>query len=699
MALNEHKDAGTTRVRSAPRPETDPAGSWSFGSKQAFGTAYTYDVFGDANPSRVWFTVARGALTETYYPTVDTANLKVMKFYVSDGASFTDDEQNAYVTVLQPDPLALAYRVVTRHALHGWTLTKDIIADPDRNTVVLRVQFDPGPRRAKLYLYAVPQIGNTGTGQTGRLEDDLFVAEARGIALALGTTAAVAEFTVGFVGASDGVADLEKSHRLVAHYARAEDGRIAAMLSLGQPAEPFMVAVGFGHDAAGASAAARGTLAADWDAMWSKYTGGWHGYLATLPDPWLSGQLDALGEDARRLYWGSVMVIKAAEDKTHMGAIIASPSHPWGTEAPDQPELHGYAFVWPRDLYHAAMALAAAGDLQTPVEVLHWLAAAQRPDGSFPQNANVDGQPHWQSLQMDEVADPILLAWQLRDRLPPFGLEMAERAAAFIRQHGPATVQERWEEASGYSPATIAAEIAALAAAADLSLQAGHEEEAANDLQLADEWAKNVDRWTFTHTGPLSPDGYYLRISPAGDPDAPYLLAIANGGGVYDQREIVDPSFLELVRLGIKPADDPHIIASLPVVDSLWVQTPLGPASYRYTHDCYGDADPLTGRRQGRLWPIFTGERAMYYLARQQPAAALALASAMVRFAGPYEMLPEQVWESTGAGTESATPLIWAHAEYVVLINSLAAGAPTDRPAVAWTRYAGRLLADKSKEG
>ena len=33
-------------------------------------------------------------------------------------------------------------------------------------------------------------------------------------------------------------------------------------------------------------------------------------------------------------------------------------------------------------------------------------------------------------------------------------------------------------------------------------------------------------------------------------------------------------------------------------------------------------------------------------------------------------MIPEQVFETTGEGTGSATPLAWAHAEYIKLLWS-----------------------------
>jgi GH15 family glucan-1,4-alpha-glucosidase len=68
-------------------------------------------------------------------------------------------------------------------------------------------------------------------------------------------------------------------------------------------------------------------------------------------------------------------------------------------------------------------------------------------------------------IQLDEVAFPILLAWRLRceNALRDFDpYPMVLRAAAYLVRHGPVTPQERWEEASGYSPSTLASNIAAL---------------------------------------------------------------------------------------------------------------------------------------------------------------------------------------------------------------------------------------------
>jgi glucoamylase len=70
--------------------------------------------------------------------------------------------------------------------------------------------------------------------------------------------------------------------------------------------------------------------------------------------------------------------------------------------------------VWSRDLYQVASAQLAAGDRPAAERALnHLWTRQQQPDGCFPQNGNLDGSQHWPNLQLDEVADPILLAAQL----------------------------------------------------------------------------------------------------------------------------------------------------------------------------------------------------------------------------------------------------------------------------------------------
>ena len=102
-----------------------------------------------------------------------------------------------------------------------------------------------------------------------------------------------------------------------------------------------------------------------------------------------------------------------------------------------------------------------------PTRALDFLFDEQQlDDGSFPQNSQVDGTPKWKGLQMDQVGLPIVLAWQL-GRTGARDWRHIRKAADFIVEKGPESEQERWENQDGYSPGTIAAEIAGLVCAAD----------------------------------------------------------------------------------------------------------------------------------------------------------------------------------------------------------------------------------------
>src|SRR5436309_9793808 len=259
----------------------------------------------------------------------------------------------------------------------------------------------------------------------------------------------------------------------------------------------FALAVAFGSSLDGALAEARATLAQPMDATWQSYAGGWRNYVATL-EP-----VDAAYADE---YTMSAMVLRAHEDKTFRGAIIASMTIPWGNDV-DAAEstVGGYHLVWARDLYEVATAFIGMGDRAAAVRALDYLFAVQQmPDGSFPQNSWLDGRPYWGSLQLDEVSYPLVLAQQLgrtdaaryRDHVRP--------AAEFVVAHGPATPQERWEEEGGYSPSTIAAELAGLVCAAAIA-DANHDAAAASKYRsTADSWLARLDSWTSTRNGPLA---------------------------------------------------------------------------------------------------------------------------------------------------------------------------------------------------
>jgi glucoamylase len=537
------------------------------------------------------------------------------------------------------------------------------------------------------------------------------------VASALVGSPAFARTSNGYLGTpSDGWQDLQDG-RLDATYSSAPKGNLVqtaqtALTGL-SGSQQLTVAVGFGSTTTPALTAARASLSAGFGAARSAYEGDWHAYLAGLK----AVPSSASGQST--LYNVSVMTLAAHEDKTYRGGYIASPTMPWvwgtGLENPSG----AYHLVWSRDLYQIATALIAAGDTAGANRSVDYLfEIQQRPDGSFPQNSTVDGTPHWGNLQLDEVALPIVLAWQLGRDDATLYRDHIKKAADFLVNFpdAPFTPQERWENQSGFSPGTIASEIAGLVCAADIARKNGDLTSAARYEKTADDWQKKVDGWTATTNGPYSPRPYYLRLTKDGRPNSGTTYNIGDSGPTVDQRKVVDPSYLELVRLGVKPANHPVVLNTVRVVDD---QLASGEASgryfwHRFNFDGYGEkkdgspwdigfaANPTevwsNNVTIGRNWPIFGGERGEYELLSGNKAAASARLGHMAAAGNDGFMLPEQVWAPDfppaggagfplGEGTFSATPLAWSHAQFVRLAWSIQAGHPVERPSIVAGRY------------
>jgi glucoamylase len=550
----------------------------------------------------------------------------------------------------------------------------------------------------ELFVLYDPALANTCTGDTGYSRGDALIAEEGKVATALVASPAFSRLSTGYQGRSDGRTDLLRNRRLTRLFQRAEKGNI---LQVGQLPAPraggrFTLALGFGARADEALSNARASLAAGFSAVRAAYVAEWQDYLKGLRSP----------ADARyRLpVQRAAMVLRAHEDKTYRGAVIASMSIPWGGRIrADRPDIGGYHLVWSRDLYQVATALLALGDRAAAERALDYLfKVQQRPDGTYPQNSWLHGKPYWTSLQMDEIAFPIVMAWQLGRKDAVTWEKHVRPSAEYLVKHGPATPQERWEEEAGYSPSTIAAEIAGLVCAAEIAEANRAARDAARYRKTADGWAASLEKWLVTRTGKLDDrlhgKGYYLRINDNQNPDDGARLELNNGGGTWDEREVVDAGFLELVRLGIRPPEDPWIARSLEVIDAtIKVETPRGPCWYRYNHDGYGekaDGSGYDGTGIGRLWPLLAGERGEYEVARGGDAQPYL--KALLAFANQGEMLPEQVWDRPGpapagfrfgAGTDSATPLAWTEAQLIRLVFSVEDRKVVELPEVVAARY------------
>ncbi len=653
------------RAQSAPgAPGAMP--TWTSGTKEAVGTSLTTN-------SKVWFTLKNGIMTEVYYPQLDTADVRTLEFAVSDGTRVWLESTDMRHSIEQTDSNALIFRQTNRDPDARFTITKTYVTDPQHDTVLIQVAFTAPPKYS-LYVLYDPALKNWGYGDTGYSQGNALVAEKGDVASALISNATFEETSSGFAGASDGYTDLLLHRRLDWSYRRATNGNVIQVAKIA--GRQFTLALGFGSTASSAVATAQASLARGFADVSREYAEGWHDYVRKL--------LPVAGPYAHEFRLAA-MALRAHEDKTYRGAMIASMSIPWGDAVPaDKPTVGGYHLVWARDLYEVATALLAAGDRATAERALNYLfTVQQKPDGSFPQNSWLDGKPYWSALQMDEVSYPMILAWQLGRTDADTWSHHVRPEADFVVTHGPATQEERWEEVPGYSPSTIAAEIAGLVCAADIARKNGAEEDARRYLETADDWNAHLSEWLVTTTGHLAgagdPGGYYMRIDNNTDPNDGYQMDVHNGGGIWDERDVVDAGFLELVRLGIRPANNPAIERSVRIVDStIRVETPNGPSFYRYSHDGYGETlfgGPWLGQGIGRLWPIFTGERGEYEIALgQDPTPYL---QAMLHFANQGGMIPEQVWDTAepvsshlvfGKGTGSATPLAWSMAQFVRLV-------------------------------
>jgi glucoamylase len=682
---------------------------WTEADKTGFGTAST-------RRSNVWFTLQRGRASEIFYPDLSTPSTRNLELIVTDGRTFTDRESTGMRhRVRRPDPRSLRFTQVNTDRQGRYRLTKTFVTDPARDVVRVRVRLTSLDGRAyRLFALHDPALGNDGSDDRGRTMGSTLVARDAATAAVLRSRPAFAATSNGYLGESDGWTDLEDDHRLDRRHDSAGPGNVVQTGRVGgvtgrRGHRTATLTLGYGDTVGAARTATARAAGLGFSRTATRYDRGWHAYLDGIK------RVPASAAGVRRQYLASALVLAAAEDKLNPGAIVASPSAPWvwGDEVDGLSSPSGaYHLVWSRDAYQFGTALWAQGDRARARRVVDWLfRVQQKPDGSFPQNSDVEGTPVWSELQLDEVALPIVLA-RLVGRDDATTYAGVKRAADFLADFrdedtgraAPYSPQERWENQSGYSPNSIAAQIAGLVCAADLARRNGDDASAERWLALADEWQAKVQDWTVTTTGPLSDQPYFLRLTKDGNPDAGTTYGIGDGGpSSVDQRRVVDQSFLDLVRYGIESPDDPAVRNTLRVVDEdLKVVTPNGPFWHRFSFDGYGETrtggqwditEPDTGTTLGRGWPLLTGERGEYVVTRGGDATRYL--RTMARASGPSDMLAEQVWDGrpptnrpAGEGTRSATPLVWSHAGLVRLAWTMQRGRPVDRQGVVADRYA-----------
>ncbi|MDL2409077.1 glucan 1,4-alpha-glucosidase [Rhizobium calliandrae] len=686
---------------------------WTSSDKSAVGTAVS-------TASRVWFTASHGIINEIYTPRLDMACVRDFGFIVTADGYFSEEKRDADHRVQAIEDGVPAFRLTNIARDGRYRITKTIFSDPEREVVLQDVRFQAligDLSDYRLHALVAPHLVNGGADNTGWYADfkgrPMLFAEGSGRALAVAASVPWLARSVGYVGFSDGWQTLSRGEKLKEEYRCATSGNIAlsGTLDIGAHEGRALIAIGFGTQPEEAAFRSILSLEQGIEPALKHYRSGWREWQASLlalDEPRDQSQLNR--------YRVSTGVLATHRDDAS-GAIIASLSIPWGFNKSDD-DLGGYHLVWTRDLVETAGGLLAAGAKADARSVLDYLSAIQEADGHWVQNAWLDGRPYWHGIQMDETAFPILLydmllrantidASQSGRYLP-----MIEAAAAYIVKNGPATQQDRWEEDAGYSPFTLAVEIAGLLAAADAVEADGRLAAAQYLREVADGWNERIDEWTYATDTELSRslgiEGYYVRIASATDGSSQLgrdFIPIRNrddGGAVLEADLLLSPDALALVRFGLRAADDPRILGTVAAIDAqLRCDLPAGPYWYRYNDDGYGEREggaPFAGSGVGRLWPLLTGERAHYELAAGRPDEARRMLLALEASASEGGLLPEQIWDSAdiperelflGRPSGSAMPLVWAHAEHIKLLRSIRDGVVFDMPPQTFARYVG----------
>ena len=683
---------------------------WTSSAKSGIGTSLS-DV------SRVWFTLSHGILDEIYYPRVDQACTRDFGLIVTgpDGF-FAEEKRDCSFHIAALEDGVPAFQLVNTHLGGRFRIRKDVLSNPRADVVMQRIRLEvlEGPP-LRLFALLAPHMVNAGAHNTAWLDEykghRLLFAEGSGTRLALGCSRPFLARSVGFVGTSDGWQMLHASGCIDHEYDRAADGNVAlcAELDVSDDDASLLLALGFGRSAQEAGFRVRASLHPRFETLLEEYATGWRAWQARLRS------LDRK-VGGHNVYRVSTAVLRCHESPTFPGGLIASLSIPWGASKGDD-DIGGYHLVWPRDLVQTAGALLACGAQDEVRRVLRYLRTVQEADGSWPQNCWLDGTRYWGGIQLDECAFPILLldmAWRAgavpRPSLAAYW-PMASRAAGYVCAHGPLTGQDRWEENAGYTPFTLAVQVAALLAAADIAETCEVDGVAEFLRDTADAWNEQIEDWIYVTDTPLAQQagvaGYYVRIAPPVPGEARAMprgmVEVRNryaGSSQVTADELISTDALALVRFGLRAADDARVCDTVAVIDRvLRTELPNGPGWRRYNGDGYGEHDDgsaYDGTGVGRVWPLLAGERAHYELAAGRRAEAEQLLAAMEACGSPGKLLPEQVWDGppiptrellAGQPSGSAMPLVWAHAEHIKLLRSLADNAVFDRPPQPVRRY------------
>ena len=221
---------------------------WTRGAKDAVGTAY-------AVSSRVWYTIANGVITEVYYPTIDTPQIRDIQYLVSDGETFFHDERHMQTQINCIGTAALGFKITNSDSEGRYSIEKQVIGDPHLSCLLVHTRFNVAPAwQGKLHLYVLcaPHLeigGRHNNGEVAEARGRRFLMAYRNISyLAIAASLPFSKLSCGYVGVNDGWTDLSHNFQMDYQYDTALDGNIAltAEVDLSTGTE-FTLGLGFGH--------------------------------------------------------------------------------------------------------------------------------------------------------------------------------------------------------------------------------------------------------------------------------------------------------------------------------------------------------------------------------------------------------------------------------------------------------------------
>ena len=205
---------------------------WTHSAKDVIGTAYS-------TASRVWFTVSDGVLSEVYYSTLDSPQIRDVQFLVTDGETFFHDTHRHMKTSIEYlGEHGLGVRIVNVDPDGRYQLRVEVISDPHQPCVLIDTHLDSDAAwlsKLHLYILVAPHLGIGGWGNNGNVAQiagrEFLTAHKNGTWLALAASTPFVHRSCGYVGSTDGWQDLASHFRLTNEFAAAPDGR-SGLISL-----------------------------------------------------------------------------------------------------------------------------------------------------------------------------------------------------------------------------------------------------------------------------------------------------------------------------------------------------------------------------------------------------------------------------------------------------------------------------------